>query len=61
MMLTIRIVKGEDWEEMSKMYKSLTNGVSVRPILKMLERANALFPFAKATGIHDSGCGPGPV
>jgi len=27
----------------------------------MLSRANALHPFAHATGILDNGCGPGPV
>ncbi|EMC93543.1 hypothetical protein BAUCODRAFT_125397 [Baudoinia panamericana UAMH 10762] len=27
----------------------------------MLERANALSPFSRATGILDNGCGPGPV
>lgn len=53
--------KGEDWAEMAKLYQKLTVEVASRPITKMLELANARVPFAKATGIHDNGTGPGAV
>jgi trans-aconitate methyltransferase len=46
---------------MAKVYKQLSLGVSSKPITVMLERSNAAHPFSEATGIHDSGCGPGSV
>ena len=39
----------------------MSQGVSVRPIGKMLELSNAFLPWSEATGILDNGCGPGPV
>jgi len=52
---------GDQWDAMAKVYQRITVGTSHRPIGVMLERANALLPFSQATGILDTGCGPGPV
>ncbi|CAK1354830.1 hypothetical protein CB0940_01363 [Cercospora beticola] len=60
-MVKLSDTKGGDWEEMAKVYKQLTVEISSRPIGVMLDKANALLPFSEATGIHDNGCGPGPV
>lgn len=60
-MASLSDTQGADWQEMARIYKQLTVGVSNRPIEAMLDKANALLPFSEATGIHDSGCGPGPV
>lgn len=46
---------------MAKAYNRLTVGTSFKPIGIMLSKSNALLPFSQATGIHDNGCGPGPV
>ena len=46
---------------MAKYYEKLSTGVTVKPISIMLERANAIWPLAKAESILDNGCGPGPV
>lgn len=54
-------VKGNDWRSMAEIYKKLTVGTSTRPTACMLERMNSMLPFSKATGIYDSGCGPGGV
>ncbi|KAL6717765.1 hypothetical protein ACLMJK_003850 [Lecanora helva] len=54
-------IRGDQWNEMAKLYTSLTVGVNRRPIAVMLERANELLAFSKATAILDNGCGPGPV
>lgn len=37
----------------------MTDGPSARPVQILLERANALHPFSKASGVLDNGCGPG--
>ncbi|KAI5370718.1 Putative methyltransferase type 11, S-adenosyl-L-methionine-dependent methyltransferase [Septoria linicola] len=60
-MASLSNTQGADWQEVAKIYKQLTVSVSNRPIEAMLDKANALLPFSEATGIHDSGCGPGPV
>ncbi|KAM3415321.1 hypothetical protein BST61_g8850 [Cercospora zeina] len=60
-MVKLSDTQGADWEEMAKIYKKLTVEISSRPIGVMLANANALLPFSEATGIHDNGCGPGPV
>ena len=60
-MVKLSDTQGADWQQMAKIYKQLTVGTSSRPIAVMLEKANDLLPFREATGIHDSGCGPGPV
>lgn len=46
---------------MAKVYLNLTVETSKRPIAVMLERANDLLPFSKATAILDNGCGPGAI
>lgn len=46
---------------MAKIYKQLTVTVSSKPISAILERLNALYPFSKATGVHDNGTGPGAI
>lgn len=53
--------KGDDWKGLANDYERLTKETANRPIEAMLTRANALLPFAQATGILDNGCGPGPV
>lgn len=52
---------GDQWDEMAKVYEKLTVGTAVKPIGVILERSNALWPFSKAEGILDNGCGPGPI
>lgn len=46
---------------MAKVYEKLTTGTAVKPIRTMLEGANSKWPFSKAEGILDNGCGPGPI
>ncbi|KAK5127191.1 hypothetical protein LTR85_008552 [Meristemomyces frigidus] len=53
--------KGDDWNRLASDYIKLSENASMAPIGIMLDRANALSPFSKATGILDNGCGPGPV
>lgn len=53
--------KGDQWDEMAKVYEKLTTGTAIKPIGKMLERSNDVWPFSKAEGILDNGCGPGPI
>jgi ubiquinone/menaquinone biosynthesis C-methylase UbiE len=53
--------KGDQWDEMAKVYEKLTTGTAIKPIGKMLERSNDIWPFSKADGILDNGCGPGPI
>ncbi|KAF2209323.1 hypothetical protein CERZMDRAFT_100525 [Cercospora zeae-maydis SCOH1-5] len=60
-MVKLSDIQGGDWAEMAKIYKKLTAEISSRPIGVMLEKTNALLPFSEANGIHDNGCGPGPV
>lgn len=53
--------QGQDWDKLAGEYAKMTHNTSLKPIGTMLERANAILPFSQATGILDSGCGPGPV
>lgn len=53
--------KGDDWKFLAGEYQKLTADVASRPIGTLLQRADSLLPFSKATGILDNGCGPGPV
>ncbi|KAI7531346.1 hypothetical protein KC331_g14165 [Hortaea werneckii] len=53
--------KGEDWEQLASGYEKMTYQTSKAPISKMLERAHALAPLSRATGVLDNGCGPGPI
>jgi ubiquinone/menaquinone biosynthesis C-methylase UbiE len=46
---------------MAKVYEKLTTGTAIKPIGTMLERSNDVWPFSKAEGILDNGCGPGPI
>ncbi|KAK4507858.1 hypothetical protein PRZ48_001593 [Zasmidium cellare] len=52
---------GADWTEMAKIYKQLTVTISAKPIGSLLSRLDELHPFSKAIGVHDNGCGPGPI
>lgn len=56
-----RSEKGEDWSEAAKLYNQLTIGINQRPISIMLEKCNSLLPLSQTQGIHDNGCGPGPI
>ena len=46
---------------MAKVYEKLTAGTAVKPIGIMLEGLDKRWPFSKAEGILDNGCGPGPI
>lgn len=52
---------GSDWDPMARVFKTATISISNHAIDAMLERANAVAPFREAVGIHDNGCGPGPI
>ncbi|KAF2724466.1 S-adenosyl-L-methionine-dependent methyltransferase [Polychaeton citri CBS 116435] len=54
-------MKGDDWNEMAKHYKTMTVEVGKETIFRILAHANNALPWSQATGILDNGCGPGPV
>lgn len=60
-MVRLQDSTGDDWKAMADNYQKITTETATRPIGTMLERADALLPFSRATGILDNGCGPGPV
>jgi ubiquinone/menaquinone biosynthesis C-methylase UbiE len=53
--------KSGDWDKLASAYMKMSNQTTIAPIGLMLERSNAIWPFSKATGILDNGCGPGPI
>jgi len=57
----VTVAKGDIWEKLVGSYMKISYGTTLKPIGLMLERATALLPSSKATGILDDGCGPGPI
>lgn len=51
----------DEWNKLASDYMKLTESTILPPVTAMLDRSNALWPFSRAVGILDDGCGPGPI
>jgi len=60
-MTKLQDTTGAEWKSIAEDYERASSAIASRPIGVMLEKANALLPFSKATAILDNGCGPAPV
>lgn len=58
---SLRTDVGDEWDKLAGEYMKLTESTSLPPITAMLDRSNAIWPFSRAAGILDDGCGPGPI
>jgi ubiquinone/menaquinone biosynthesis C-methylase UbiE len=54
-------VRSDQWADLAKIYKSKFSETGEPAQKALLEQANSLLPFTKATGVLDNGCGPAPV
>nr|POF12805.1 benzoate 4-monooxygenase [Quercus suber] len=59
--VTLGGTKGEQWARIADEYTAASNSVVSKPIDVLLEHANALQPFSRASAVFDNGCGPGPL